>query len=233
VRTASPLVCGLFAIALAPEIALGAPAPPAAPVDRPAASAAKARRSPFDTPVAARNNPYGPRPSGVPKLSREQVLRYALQNPAIEAAGDQVEAMRARLGKAKLAWLPIIDTSLTLSPGVFIQCDDIQLDNGSTNGFDFQFCRPDDEADVQTIQGYFSQLNKAGVRVNFNLDALFPIYTFGKIKNAKLRSCRSSRPSRRPRCACTRRTRACWRRASRRRSCARPGASSIRPRNAS
>lgn len=160
---------------------------PAAPSD-----AGPADRSAFALPVADRLDPYGPRPDGIPQLSREQIMRYALDNPAVRSAKQSVEAMRAQLRKAKWLWIPVIETVTTLTPGANIECDDLNVTAAYPNGvpapdFDFQWCRPsgDDDLDIQTVQGYFQQLARAGVRVAFDATAVFPIFTFGKIRNAK------------------------------------------------
>jgi outer membrane protein TolC len=50
---------------------------------------------------------------------------------------------------------------------------------------DFQFCRPAGGVDIDTVKGYFSQLAGAGVTVRFSADFIVPLYTFGKIKNAR------------------------------------------------
>ena len=196
-----------FALTLAVSAASGLAAGPAAgsaPVDAPAGSerdllgppppgtddlspsAIGPAGSAFEIPAADRSDPYGPRPSGVPKLTLAQIIRFALQNPAVQAASEDVEAMRAQLRKAKIgARLPMITTEALLSPGVYIKCDDVILDNGTTTGFDFQYCRSSNnqKVDVQTVKGYFHQLAKAGVRFQMSADILQPIYTFGKIKN--------------------------------------------------
>lgn len=144
-------------------------------------------RSAFAVPVASRHDPYGPRPSGVAKLSLDQISRYALENPAVEAAQANVDAMAARVRKAKFAWVPIIDSSFTLAPGVFIECDDFVMNTVGADPVEFQYCRPggNSNLDVQTAKGYFSQLAQAGVRLEFKLDVVAPLYTFGKIKNTK------------------------------------------------
>lgn len=154
--------------------------------------------SAFSLPVADRLDPYGPRPPGVPRLSREQVLRYALENPLVHAGDEKIAAMRAQLRKAQWAWLPIIDTVSTLSPGANIACDDLQvsqvtsatgepLSAANYQDFQFQWCRSaeDPDLDLSTVQGYFQQLGRAGVRVAFDATAVFPIFTFGKIRNTK------------------------------------------------
>lgn len=95
--------------------------------------------------------------------------------------------MEAQLRKAKFAWIPTISTSASLSPGVKINCDDVNLDNGTQEGFDFQYCRTrdDNDFDVNTVRGYFSQLSEAGVRFQFKADIVIPITTFGKVRNLK------------------------------------------------
>src|SRR6188472_3243234 len=85
-------------------------------------------RSAFAVPIASRHDPYGPRPEGVAQLTIEQINAYALENPAVAAAQANIEAMAARVRKAKFAWVPIIDASFTLAPGVFIECDDFVVD---------------------------------------------------------------------------------------------------------
>ncbi len=176
-----------------------APAPPKItpaidPAPRPVDGAT--RGSAFAVPVAERMDPYGPRPQGVPQLSREQVMRYALDNPLVRSAKANVDAMKAQARKAKWAWLPVIETVTTLTPGANIDCNDVTLDVVSAEGNpiagdagtqDFQVCAPagNDDLDIQTVSGYFQQLSRAGVRVAFDANAVFPIFTFGKIRNTK------------------------------------------------
>ncbi|HET6585507.1 MAG TPA: TolC family protein [Nannocystaceae bacterium] len=152
-----------------------------------AGAGADTRRSAFDVPIASRNDPYGPRPAGVAKLTLEQINRYALENPAVAAAQDQIASLEAKVRKAKFAWVPIIDASFTLSPGVSIACDDFVLDTVGADPVEFQYCRPGGNAnlDVQTAAGYFRQLGRAGVRFEFKADTVIPVYTFGKIKNTR------------------------------------------------
>jgi len=187
-----------FGLALAGATPAVAAAPPAEPAAKPAASAGPAAeddvasetraRSAFAVPAASRNDPYGPRPEGVAQLTIDQINRYALENPAVAAADAQVEAMAARVRKAKFAWVPIIDTSMTLSPGVFIECDDFVIDTVGADPVEFQYCRPgggNANLDVQTAAGYFRQLGQAGVRFEFRADTIIPLYTFGKLKNTR------------------------------------------------
>ncbi|MCH9682276.1 MAG: TolC family protein [Deltaproteobacteria bacterium] len=152
------------------------------------------RASAFSLPPADRTDPYGPRADDAPHLSREQVIRYALHNPLIKSADAKIDAMKAQARKANFAWLPVIETVTTLTPGANITCDDLSLqpvdDNGvisRTNDFQFQWCRPggDPDLDIQTVQGYFQQLARAGVRVAFDANAVFPLFTFGKIRHTK------------------------------------------------
>jgi outer membrane protein TolC len=193
VRTLAALA---ISVALIPVRAVGAPAtgdapPPAKPpkVDAPAEPTPKATPSAFDLPPAKRDDPYGPRADGVPRLSIAQIETYALRNPMVAAADEQIDAMAARVRKAKFAWVPIIDTTMSLTPGVNIECDDISIEttDPDTPFTDFQFCRPggDPDLDVQTAKGYFQQLGRAGVRFQFQLDTVIPLYTFGKLKNVK------------------------------------------------
>jgi outer membrane protein TolC len=150
--------------------------PPDAPPTRTTAFEAKAR---------AIDDPYGARPEGVAQLSLDQIVRYALDNPAVLAAEEDVVEMRTQLRKAKFAWIPIVSTSATLSPGANVQCDDLRIDDNTPDGFDFQFCRPPNRVDIQSVKGYFSQLARAGVRVELKADILIPITTFGKFRNLK------------------------------------------------
>lgn len=154
----------------------------------------------FNLPVAARADPYGPRPDDAPRLTLDQVLTFSLQNPLIEAAQAKVEAQQAVLDRARFAWIPTIKTKFWLSPGVNIQCDDVSLaqlgadgaplldpSTGNPQAFDFQYCRPGagDDLDVQTIKGYLSQLSEAGVFIRMQAEFFVPIYTFGRILSAK------------------------------------------------
>jgi outer membrane protein TolC len=174
----------------------GTPVRPLIPDDEPSTHrdlSGTGRGSAFSVPVADRLDPYGPRPPGVPALSREQIIRYALQNPAVLAAEEKIDGMKAQARKAQFAWLPIIDTVATLSPGANIECDDLAVDwtyaqgGGAPQDAEFQWCRPagNDDLDLTTVKGYFSQLGRAGVRVSFDADAVFPLFTFGKIKHSK------------------------------------------------
>ncbi len=131
-------------------------------------------------------DPYGSRPNDVARLSLDQIVRYALDNPAVRSADEEITAMQAQLRKAQFAWIPVIETQATLSPGVNIRCDDVRLDDGD-EGFDFQYCRTrdDNDFDVNTVQGYFAQLADAGVRFEFRADMVIPITTFGKIRNTR------------------------------------------------
>ncbi|MEM7154942.1 MAG: TolC family protein [Myxococcota bacterium] len=178
----------------APRPAEDVPQPTAATPD-PAQVEGLARGSAFALPAADRLDPYGPRPAGVPRLSHDQILRYALTNPLIDAADAKVDAMKAQVRKAKFLWLPIIETVTTLSPGANVECDDLRVSLDGTGAvgapsyddFQFQWCRSgaDPNLDLNTVQGYFTQLGRAGVRVAFDAKAVFPIFTFGKIRNAK------------------------------------------------
>jgi outer membrane protein TolC len=154
------------------------------------------RGSAFAVPAADRLDPYGPRPPGVPTLSREQIIRYALQNPLVLAAEEKLDGMKAQARKAQFAWLPIIDTVATLTPGANIACEDLNIARTDAQGnlltgadasTTFQLCAPvqGQDVDLTTIKGYFSQIARAGVRVSFDADAVFPLFTFGKIKHSK------------------------------------------------
>ena len=170
------------------------------PADEPAAAAAtptvvttkrtsSGARDLFDLPPARRMDAYGPRPDGVPQLTRAQIVEFGLQNPLIRAADAQVEQLEAVLLKARFAWVPVIKTTTALAPGVQTRCDDLTLPAsdalGTTTPIDFQFCRPPGGVDIDTVGGYFKQLAGAGVAVRFNADFVVPLYTFGKIKNGK------------------------------------------------
>ncbi len=153
----------------------------------------------FELPPAKRDDAFGPRPADAPRISRAQILEYALRNPAIDAANARIAAMQAQLRMAKFAWVPTIKTTLGLSPGVSIVCDDfvvpvvgangsvITNPDGSVPGVDYQYCRPrgNDDLDIQTVKGYFSQLSRAGIAVRFDAETTIPITTFGKIVEAR------------------------------------------------
>jgi len=177
-----PTLSALVGLSLWSSVAAAAPPSPTAPSPTPE----RALPSAFDATADDRLDPYGTRPTDVSRLGLDQIVRYALDNPAVKSAEEQVTAMRAQLRKAQFAWIPVIETSATLSPGVNIRCDDVRLDDGG-DGFDFQYCRSrDDNAfDVNTIDGYFAQLADAGVRFEFRADMIIPITTFGKIRNTR------------------------------------------------
>lgn len=181
-------LCALLAVSLLSTSVAAAPAEPSAPPPSPKAAEATAPglSSAFDVVADDRLDPYGRRPRDVARLSLDQIVAYALDNPAIESAEEEVTAMRAQLRKAQFAWVPVVETNTLLSPGVNIRCDDVTLDDGA-GGFDFQYCRSrDDNAfDVNTIDGYFAQLADAGVRFEFRADMVIPITTFGKIRNTR------------------------------------------------
>ena len=141
----------------------------------------------FDLPPAARTDPYGPRRDDVPRLSLAEILDLAARNPAVEAAEAQVRALTTQVRKAKFGWLPILEMRMTLSPGVNIVCDDVAVTTANGQPLDFQWCRPgtDPDLDVQTIEGYFRQLGRAGVRFSMDVDGVFPVTTFGKRWAAK------------------------------------------------
>jgi outer membrane protein TolC len=153
-------------------------------------------RALFDMPAAPRDDAYGPRPDGVPAITREQIIRYGLDNPYVHAAEEQVEAMRALLLQAKFAWVPIVKTSAVLSPGAAIECDDISL-QGEEGPFSFQYCRAagdpetgagrdgSEPTDLQTVGGYFGRIARAGIAMRLQADFVAPITTFGKIVTAK------------------------------------------------
>ncbi len=132
---------------------------------------------------------YGPRPDGVPQLTRAQVVEFGLQNPLVRAADAQIEQLEAVLLKARFSWVPVIKTTTALAPGFQTRCDDLTLAAsdtlGNTTPIDFQFCRPPGGVDIDTVRGYFKQLSGASVTLRFNADFVVPIYTFGKIKNGK------------------------------------------------
>lgn len=165
---------------------------PAVPKDSPARTSPPAIAAPrdlFDLPPARRMDAYGPRPEGVPRLSRAQIVEFGLQNPLVRAADAQVEQLEAVLLRARFAWVPVIKTTTALAPGFQTRCDDLTLAAsdtlGNTTPVDFQFCRPPGGVDIDTVRGYFKQLSGASVTVRFSADFVVPLYTFGKIKNAK------------------------------------------------
>ncbi len=132
---------------------------------------------------------YGPRPEGVPQLTRAQIVEFGLQNPLVRAADAQVEQLEAVLLKARFSWVPVIKTTTALAPGFQTRCDDLTLSANDTLGnatpIDFQYCRPPGGVDIDTVRGYFKQLGGASVTLRFNADFVIPIYTFGKITNGK------------------------------------------------
>ena len=169
-----------------------APAPSASKPGAPPVVAPGPGTSPtdlFHLPPARRNDPYGPRPAGLPKLTRAQIVEYGLQNPLVRVADAQVEQLEATLLRARFAWVPVVKTTTALAPGFQTQCDDVTLPAsdaiGTTTPIDFQFCRPAGGVDIDTVKGYFQQLAGAGVTVRFNADFIIPLYTFGKIKSGK------------------------------------------------
>ena len=137
--------------------------------------------SAFAVPRARRLDPYGPRADGVPQLSLEQIMRFALENPLVARAQAELEVMESQLKKARFAWVPVIETTMMLSPGVNVRCDDIALDDGTADGFDFQYCRPPDGLDVQRVRGYLQQLGQAGVRFRVEANTVIPLTGFGKL----------------------------------------------------
>ncbi len=153
-------------------------------------------RALFNMPPAAREDAYGPRPAGIPAITREQIVTYGLDNPYVKAADEAVEAMRATLAQARFAWVPIIRTSAVLTPGAAIECDDISL-QGADGPFTFQYCRAagdpatgggrdgGEPADLQTVGGYFGNIAKAGIALRLTAEFVVPITTFGKIVTVK------------------------------------------------
>ena len=154
-------------------------------------------RALFELPPSRRDDAYGPRPAGVPALRREQIVRYGLDNPYVQAADQHIEAMEAQLRTAKFAWVPVVKTSAVLTPGAAIECDDVSL-QGDDGPFSFQYCRAagdpvdgtgrgnqDDPADLQTIKGYFDRIGRAGLALRIEAEFVAPITTSGKILNYK------------------------------------------------
>jgi len=130
---------------------------------------------------------YGDRPAGAPTLAFEEIVRFALQNPLVQSAKEQVEAMEAQVQKTRFAWIPVISTEMTLTPGANVHCDELTLDDGTMEGFDFQYCRARDDSNfnLNRIADYFSQLAEAGVRFEFRANTVIPVTTFGKLLNMK------------------------------------------------
>jgi outer membrane protein TolC len=152
------------------------------------ASAEESLRGLFDMPPSERDDSYGPRPSGVPALTREQIVRYGLENPYVSAADQHVESMEGLLRKAKFAWVPQINTSVVLTPGAAISCDDVSLIDENGDPFSYQYCRATDDppdgsnaVDIQQVQGYFQKINQAGIALRIQAELIMPITTFGKI----------------------------------------------------
>jgi outer membrane protein TolC len=152
--------------------------------------------APFAQPAGTRTDPYGPRPPGTPRLSRDQIVRYALENPAVAAAQADIDTMNATLLQSKLAWVPVVKTTTLLAPGANIRCDDVTLtrhpsdpayDPANNDTFDFQYCRPgtNEDLDINTIGGYFAQLGRAGIALEVRMDTVVPLTTFGKLRAAR------------------------------------------------
>ncbi|TPV96573.1 MAG: TolC family protein [Myxococcales bacterium FL481] len=167
------------------------PPVPALPAAVPAHAAAPrtAVTDIFNLEPADRLDAYGPRPPRVPTLTREQIVRYALENPLVRAADEQVEAMRAQLSLARFAWVPVVQASAVLSPGAYIKCDDISVVQESGETFDLQWCRSPkpgtggtEANDLQTIGGYLAQLERAGISVQLAANFIAPVFTFGKLR---------------------------------------------------
>jgi outer membrane protein TolC len=112
-----------------------------------------------------------------------------MHNPMVMAAGAKVEAMEAQARKAKWSWLPVIKASAVVSPGVSIKCEEVNLQTDGPDPHVFDYCHSvgDDGEDlnVQTVRGYLAQLGSAGVAVRLSAEAVFPLFTFGKLKNLK------------------------------------------------
>ncbi len=165
------------------------PAPRPTPVTTPSPkSATQPTQAPeprgiFNLPQAAAGDPYGPQPTDAPRLTRDQVVRYALQNPLIKAAEAELEAMQQVLQKAKFAWIPTVRTSVAIAPGVNIECDDVTIPTTTGAEQSFQYCRPPGGGSIYNIRDFLSQIG--GVLVRFNFDLVVPLYTFGKFKNVK------------------------------------------------
>jgi outer membrane protein TolC len=141
----------------------------------------------FDSSAQPANEPMGPRPNAKAFLTFDEILLYGLSNPLIRAADAAVEAMEATAAQARFAWLPVLSASVALSPGVNIRCDEVALLTESGTPQNFQYCHPgrDENADVQTIKGYFSQIGDAGIALQVRGDLVMPILTFGKAIAAK------------------------------------------------
>ncbi|MCY0994668.1 TolC family protein [Nannocystis sp. ILAH1] len=206
VRALGSLVVALavaspVAAAPAPTAAPAVPAPgasPPAPVSSttskptgPKSQPPPSPDQPFNLPTAARTDAYGPRPPGLPELTREQIVAYGLQNPLVKAADAQIEQMESTLLRAKFSWVPVIKTTTALAPGVYTRCQDVKLETtAGGDPIDFQYCSPagangTDIVDVDTISGYFRQLKEAGIAVRFGADFIIPLFTSGKIKSGK------------------------------------------------
>lgn len=198
-------------LALAPSLVLAAPPPSEGPAPAPTVAApsgpaiapsdTQARiaalpaeeglRKLFEMTPSERDDSYGPRPAGVPQLTREQIVRYGLENPYVKAADEHVVAMETLLRKAKFAWVPQIQTTAVLSPGAAITCDDVEL-QGTDGPFTYQYCRStgdpingNDAVDIQQVQGYFQKIGQAGIALRVQAEIVMPITTFGKIVTAQ------------------------------------------------
>lgn len=139
-------------------------------------------------PPAAPEDPYGPRPAGIPKVSLAQLHQYASQNPLIEGAQAKVAEMRARVSQARFAWIPTLKLSAFLSPGANIKCEDLVLaTRDPAQNLDFQYCRPgsDPNLDLGRIKDYLKDIGNAGISLRVQGDLVLPIFTFGKLATLK------------------------------------------------
>ncbi|MEE9382200.1 MAG: TolC family protein [Nannocystaceae bacterium] len=134
----------------------------------------------FDMQPGDRLDAYGPRPVRVPQLSREQIVRFALENPLVQAADEHVREMEAELLRARFAWVPVVKASAVLSPGAYITCEDITVQT-TGEAVDLQWCGSPN-ADISQLKGYLSDLKHAGIAVRLSAEFVVPLYTFGKLK---------------------------------------------------
>lgn len=159
-----------------------------------ARSTASPARSALHSQASTLLDAYGGRPANAPALRLEEIIEYALQNPLVQAAKQDVVAMEAQVKKTRFAWIPVISTEMTLMPGANITCDTFTLfpsvsEAGDVAPLDFQYCRSqrneNEVYNLNRVTDYFSQLSKAGVRFEFKASTVIPITTFGKLINLK------------------------------------------------
>lgn len=101
------------------------------------------------------------------RLRLDQILGFAQRNPGISAAHEQVAAIEARLQEARRAWIPQGTFSALVAPAPEVRCE------------------PSEALCVHTSTVDVNQSSIAGIFTRLELKLAAPVYTFGKIDNAK------------------------------------------------